>query len=182
MLHSVIIVTLLSESGSSDTDSVSDGKTYNLCIVVYTQIHFKRLIMANSKEKSSNLELLITRLVDELSQVNEKLDSLIALNGEILKLHKQFQSRVNDSASRTGVKLEPDAMALLSLPLSLRKTLIVLYKLERATAVDLAKETKRLRAVESASANQLVRMGYLGKEREGREVYFFIESAVEGEE
>ena len=67
-------------------------------------------------------------------------------------------------------------MSLLSLPMSLRKTVMVLYKLEKATAEDLAKETKRLRAVESASANQLVRMGYLRKRREGREVYFYIES------
>ena len=64
-------------------------------------------------------------------------------------------------------KLEPDAMSLLSLPMSLRKTVMVLYRLERATAEELAKETKRLRAVESAAANQLVRMGYLKKTRRG---------------
>jgi predicted transcriptional regulator len=63
--------------------------------------------------------------------------------------------------------------------MSLRKTVMVLYKLEKATADDLANETKRLRAVESASANQLVRMGYLKKRREGREVYFYIESPME---
>src|SRR3972149_5800192 len=136
--------------------------------------------MAEPKTETEHQELLLARLVDQLSLVNGKLDSLIALNSEILKIHKQFQSRINDGPSRIGVKLEPDAMALLSLPLSLRKTLMVLYKLERATADDLAKETKRLRAVESASANQLVRMGYLSKKREGREVDFFIESPVEG--
>jgi predicted transcriptional regulator len=63
--------------------------------------------------------------------------------------------------------------------MSLRKTVLVLYKLEKATAEDLAGETKRLRAVESASANQLVRMGYLSKKREGRDVYFYIESPME---
>jgi len=52
---------------------------------------------------------------------------------------------------------------------------MALYKLEKATAEDLARETKRLRAVESASANQLVRMGYLKKKRQGRKVYFYIE-------
>ena len=44
---------------------------------------------------------------------------------------------------------------------------------------DLARETGRLRAVESSSANQLVRMGYLSKKREGRDVYFFIETSLE---
>jgi len=158
-------------------DSGSDGKTYNLCIVAYTQIQFECTAMA--KGKTPNLELLLTRLVDELSQVNEKLDSLIALNGEILKINEQFRRRADAEVSKTEINLEPDAMTLLSLPMSLRKTLMVLYKLEKATADDLAKETTRLRAVESASANQLVRMGYLRKKREGREVYFYIESPVE---
>jgi hypothetical protein len=161
----------------SDVDSGSDGKTYNLCIVAYTQIQFECTAMA--KGKTPNLELLLTRLVDELSQVNEKLDSLIALNGEILKIHEQIRRRADAEVSKTEINLEPDAMTLLSLPMSLRKTLMVLYKLEKATADDLAKETTRLRAVESASANQLVRMGYLRKKREGREVYFYIESPVE---
>ena len=135
--------------------------------------------MSTEKARMPNLELLLTRLVDELSQVNEKLDSLIALNGDILKIHKQFQSRINCNVSRKEVKLEPDTLALLSLPMSLRKTMMVLYELEKATADDLAKETKRLRAVESASANSLVRMGYISKRREGREVYFYIESRLE---
>jgi predicted transcriptional regulator len=68
------------------------------------------------------------------------------------------------------------------LPMSLRKTVMVLYKLEKATAEDIAKETKRLRAVESSSANQLVRLGYLKKKREGRDVYFYIEPQLEAEE
>jgi predicted transcriptional regulator len=59
---------------------------------------------------------------------------------------------------------------------------MVLYRLERATADDLARETGRLRAVESASANQLFRMGYLKKSREGRDVYFYIDSSEEAKQ
>jgi hypothetical protein len=125
------------------------------------------------KSSAPNTKFLLMKLVDELKLVNQKLDSLIELNGKILKAQEEMQ-RVG-----TELKLEPDAMSLLSLPMSLRKTVMVLYKLEKATAEDLAKETKRLRAVESASANQLVRMGYLSKKREGREVYFYIESPME---
>ena len=125
------------------------------------------------KSSAPNTKFLLMKLVDELRLVNQKLDSLIELNGKILKAQEEMQ-RVG-----TELKLEPDAMSLLSLPMSLRKTVIVLYKLEKATAEDLARETKRLRAVESASANQLVRMGYLSKKREGRDVYFYIESPME---
>jgi hypothetical protein len=139
------------------------------------------LDMAGKKEPTRwNLKLLLSKLVDELGQVNERLDSLIALNGEILKIHKRFQQKPGDEAiPRIEPHLEPDVMSLLSLPASLRKTVMVLYKLEKATAGGISKETKRLRAVESAAANQLARMGYLKKKREGREVYFYIDSSME---
>jgi len=115
-------------------------------------------------------------LVDKLNQMNKKLDLMVELSGKMLKTQEEFlQGIINKSYRRKAIKLEPDAMTLLSLPISLRKTVIALYKLEEATAEDLARETKRLRAVESASANQLVRMGYLKKKREGRKVYFYIE-------
>jgi hypothetical protein len=132
------------------------------------------------KSSAPNTKFLLMKLVDELRLVNQKLDSLIKLNGKILKIQEEMPRLVsNKSYSGTELKLEPDAMSLLSLPMSLRKTVMVLYKLEKATAEDLARETKRLRAVESASANQLVRMGYLSKKREGRDVYFYIESPME---
>lgn len=71
----------------------------------------------------------------------------------------------------------PDVTALLALPGSLRKTILALYKLKEATAEDISNETKRLRAVESACANQLVRMGYLEKKRVGRKTYFYIKNS-----
>jgi hypothetical protein len=132
------------------------------------------------KSSTLNTKLLLIKLVGELKLVNRKLDSLIKLNRKALRMQEEMPRLVSSKGySGMELKFEPDAMSLLSLPLSLRKTVMVLYKLEKATAEDLARETKRLRAVESASANQLVRMGYLSKRREGREVYFYIESPVE---
>jgi hypothetical protein len=131
-----------------------------------------------SKKKSPPLDVnsLLTMLADELNQMNKKLDLMVELNGKILKTQEEFLQRITrEGYQRETIKLEPDAMTLLSLPRSLRITVMVLYKVKEATAEDLARETKRLRAVESASANQLVRMGYLKKRREGRRVYFYIE-------
>lgn len=85
---------------------------------------------------------------------------------------------LNKKEGSEETRVVPDVMTLLSLPSSLRKTMLALYKLEEATAKDLSNETKRLRAVESAYANQLVRMGYLRKKRVGRQVYFYIESNI----
>ncbi len=72
-------------------------------------------------------------------------------------------------------RFEPlDVMTLLSLPDHLRKTATVTSKLGRATADEIAEATKRARAVESGYLNQLVRMGYLKKERSGRRVLFSV--------
>ncbi len=120
-----------------------------------------------SRPKNNDFDpKLLVDLVGQVKSINQKLDQLIELSGGKKK-----------NASGTG--LNPDVMSLLALPMSLRKTAMVLYKLDRATAEDLAGETGRLRAVESASANQLVRMGYLSKKREGRDTYFFIDTSSE---
>ena len=70
-----------------------------------------------------------------------------------------------------------DVMALLSLPDHLRKSALTIVKLGKAMAEEVAKETGRARAIESAYLNQLVRMGYLKRVREGKRVYFWAEAS-----
>ena len=67
-----------------------------------------------------------------------------------------------------------DVAALLSLSDHLRKTAMVMLELEEATAEMVAERTGRRRATESDCLNQLVRMGYLQKRREGLKVFFSI--------
>ena len=126
--------------------------------------------MEKTIQPHSRVELLLNRLVQEITSTNKKLDSIIKLNSKTENSHPNLKENI----------LQPDVMSLLSLPASLRKTVMALYKLEKATAQDISQETKRLRAVESAAANQLVRMGYIKKKREGRDVYFYIESQNNG--
>ena len=73
-----------------------------------------------------------------------------------------------------------DIMTLLSLPDHLRKTALTLIKLGRAIADDVAKETGRARAIESAYLNQLVRMEYVWRKRVGKRVYFSVEEKAKG--
>jgi len=68
-----------------------------------------------------------------------------------------------------------DVMTLLSFPDHLRKSAMTIMRLGKAMAEDVAKETGRARAIESAYLNQLSRMGYVKKVREGRRVYFSLE-------
>lgn len=68
-----------------------------------------------------------------------------------------------------------DVMTLLSMPDHLRKTAMTICRCGRATAQEIANQTSRARAVESAYLNQLVIMGYLKKERVGRKAYFYAD-------
>jgi hypothetical protein len=139
--------------------------------------------MATKEKEASNGELeakrLLIKLIEEMELMHRKLDSLIEINSKIVKAQEEQQIIGKAMRVEGGVEVVPDVMSLLSLPISLRKTMMALYKVDKATAEDLSKANKRLRAVESSAANQLVRLGYLGKKREGREVYFYIESAME---
>jgi hypothetical protein len=68
-----------------------------------------------------------------------------------------------------------DVMTLLSMPDHLRKTAMMVCRLGRTTADEVAGQTKRARAQESAYLNLLVIMGHVKKERCGRKAYFFLD-------
>jgi predicted transcriptional regulator len=151
------------------------------CVLLYEQQYTEMFtVMCEAETPDIRIAGLLARITAELREVNEKLELLTSLNRKMLETQeKLLQKSSKEITPPAEFKLAPDVLALLSLPTSLRKTVMVLYKLEKATAEDIAKETKRLRAVESASANQLVRLGYLKKKREGRDVYFYIEPQLE---
>ena len=118
-----------------------------------------------SKEKAlrrSEIQLL-EKIKESLDRLNEKMEVIIELQKQE---PKNLPEQLPDAL---------DVMTLLSLPDHLRKTAITICKLGRATADEVAEQTKRARAVESAYLNQLVLMGYLKKERVGRKAYFYVE-------
>lgn len=61
-----------------------------------------------------------------------------------------------------------------ALPPHLEKTYHALRTLGKATALQVASQTKRTRAIESVYLNQLVNLGLVDKERIGRKCYYFI--------
>jgi ArsR family transcriptional regulator, lead/cadmium/zinc/bismuth-responsive transcriptional repressor len=147
-----------------------------MCIIVYTKIHGWALLAHRTKDADSqNLQ----QIVLTLNRINEKLETMLEVNKQLLRINEALLQRADKTDTPAEFNKEPDVMAILNLPLALRKTIMILYSLEKATADDLAKETNRLRAVESAAANELVRMGYIKKKREGRDVYFYIETPEE---
>jgi len=97
-----------------------------------------------------------------LERIEKKLDLIL-----------ESVKKKSETGEEKGEKVEAlDVMALLSLPDHLRKTALTMIKFGKAMAEEVAKETGRSRAIESAYLNQLVRMGYLSKKRVKKRVYF----------
>lgn len=119
-----------------------------------------------SKSRGKNPAVLLEKIRQGVDKLNEKMEVFIEL---------QKQERRSDFAVQ-DLPEALDVMTLLSLPDHLRKTAVSICKLGRATAEEVAEQTKRARAVESGYLNQLVLMSYLKKERKGRKAYFFVEN------
>jgi hypothetical protein len=119
-------------------------------------------------EQRRRFELLI---LDELRKMNEKLDRMIKINEGIPRGLLENRIPVEEPFKLEGAL---DVMTLLTLPDNLRKTALVMCKLSEATAQEVAGETGRKRAVESALLNELATMGYLAKKRKGRKIYFVL--------
>ncbi|MCS7114890.1 MAG: transcriptional regulator [Nitrososphaerota archaeon] len=107
---------------------------------------------------------VLEKIRENLERLNEKMEVIIEL---------QKHGRKESQMVPTEAPL--DVMTLLSMPDHLRKTAMTVCRLGRATAEEVAQQTRRARAVESAYLNQLVIMGYLKKERKGRKAYFYVE-------
>jgi len=129
-------------------------------------------------KKLSGSDTTFEILSEYLKRIDRKLDIIIKQNEKILSSQRnplQHNKNIFSSILEGDLKVGLDASMLFSLPTSLRKTIFALHRLGEATAEDIAKETGRMRAIESASANYLVRLGFVKKKRKRRKVYFYVE-------
>ncbi|MGC9346312.1 MAG: transcriptional regulator [Candidatus Bathyarchaeales archaeon] len=111
---------------------------------------------------------MLKKIRENLEKLNEKLEIIIEM---------QKHGR-RDAQPLPEAPL--DVMTLLSMPDHLRKTAMTVCRLGRATAEEVAQQTRRARAVESGYLNQLVIMGHLKKERKGRKAYFYVDKEDQG--
>ncbi len=112
---------------------------------------------------------ILEKIRENLERLNEKMEIMI-------ELQKHGRREMEPLSPEAPL----DVMTLLSMPDHLRKTAMTICRLGRATAEEVAKQTRRARAVESAYLNQLVVMGYLKKERKGRKAYFYVDREGQG--
>jgi len=124
----------------------------------------------------SGQEAIGKRPLQVLEKIKESLERLNEKMEVIIELQKHDRKDIHPQLADAPL----DVMTLLSMPDHLRKTAMTLCRLGRATADEIAQQTQRARAVESAYLNQLVIMGYLKKERKGRKAYFHVDRENHG--
>jgi hypothetical protein len=124
--------------------------------------------MANQEALGRKPLQVLEKIKENLERLNEKIEVMI----ELQKHGKKDLQPMPDAPM--------DVMTLLSMPDHLRKTAMTVCRLGRATAEEIAEQTHRARAVESAYLNQLVIMGHLKKERNGRKAYFYLDKESQG--
>jgi hypothetical protein len=143
------------------------NKPFTFNSSVHTQNTWGRLVTKEEVLGKKPLHVL-EKIRENLERLNEKIEVMIELQKHG---RKDFQPLADAPL---------DVMTLLSMPDHLRKTAMTICRCGRATAEEIAQQTNRARAVESAYLNQLVIMGYLKKERRGRKAYFYADR--EGQE
>ena len=123
-------------------------------------------------------QAITKRPLNILEKIEESLERLNDKMEVIIEIQKTGSDNQKSALNLPDASL--DVMTLLSMPDHLRKTAMAICRCTRATAEEIAENTNRARAVESAYLNQLVIMGYLKKERKGRKAYFYIEKETQG--
>ncbi len=140
---------------------------------MYTRITTRGRDLIKNEHSNRKPSNILEKIEETLEKLNDKVEIMI----EIQKTGNNNSNYQKPSLSLPDASL--DVMTLLSMPDHLRKTAMSICRCSRATAEEIAEQTKRARAVESAYLNQLVTMGYLKKERKGRKAYFFIDKEVQ---
>ncbi|HLE76088.1 MAG TPA: hypothetical protein VI864_08655 [Candidatus Bathyarchaeia archaeon] len=135
--------------------------------IVHTQNTWGKLVIKEEVLGKKPLHVL-EKIRENLERLNEKMEVMI----ELQKHGRKDLQPLSDAPL--------DVMTLLSMPDHLRKTAMTICRCGRATAEEVAQQTNRARAVESAYLNQLVLMGHLKKERKGRKAYFYADRESQG--
>lgn len=85
---------------------------------------------------------------------------------------QSLEHRVWEIESRLHPMIEDQVALYLTVPDSLRKSLFAVSELSKATADEVCVRTGRHRSIENKYLNELVRSGWLKRERIGKKVYY----------
>lgn len=90
-----------------------------------------------------------------------------------------LEQRISSIESRFSPVVEDKIALFLTVPDTIRKSLFAVSHLEKGTADEVSAFTGRHRSIENKYLNELVRSGWLGRERVGKKVYYYLKKSVD---
>ena len=90
----------------------------------------------------------------------------------------KIENRFNKNEKCFNPAVDDWMGAALAITHTMRKSLFAVAKLDKCTSSDVSTFTGRHMSVENRYLNELVRIGWLGKERNGKKIYFSVKKAV----
>lgn len=112
-------------------------------------------------------------LQEHIKKLEEMLKEASAFGMDVL------YSNNPDSDITLGVPSQVDILReIFMMPDHLRKTLMIVYEIGKVTAEDVSSKTMKKRSVESKYLNELSEGNYVKKRKDGRTVYFWLNTEV----
>ncbi|WP_455141204.1 winged helix-turn-helix domain-containing protein [Candidatus Hodarchaeum mangrovi] len=136
-------------------------------------------VVTEIQKTNENLQLMIRGLHSEIKELKDEIESISKTVDDYIQkdIKRSIDSRIKDIS--TGLDL------LTNIPTHLRRTFEMIYTQggkKGLSAKEVADRTQKSRSLESDYLNQLVDLGYILKEKDGKSVFFFYDFSDQEED
>jgi DNA-binding transcriptional ArsR family regulator len=107
--------------------------------------------------------------------------NVIALLNDLDDRLRQLESRVAEVELRSSPPVDDKMAMLLTVPDSIRKSLLAVSTLGSSTADEVSEITGRHRSIENKYLNELYRSGWLKRDRKGKKIFYSLKKRLDSD-
>lgn len=107
--------------------------------------------------------------------------NVIALLNDLDDRLRQLESRVAEVELRSSSPVDDKMAMFLTVPDSIRKSLLAVSTLGSCTADEVSEITGRHRSIENKYLNELYRSGWLKRDRKGKKIFYSLKKRLDSD-
>jgi len=107
--------------------------------------------------------------------------NVIALLNDLDDRLRQLESRVAEVELRSSSPVDDKMAMFLTVPDSIRKSLLAVSTLGSCTADEVSEITGRHRSIENKYLNELYRSGWLKRDRKGKRIFYSLKKRLDAD-
>jgi DNA-binding transcriptional ArsR family regulator len=107
--------------------------------------------------------------------------NVIALLNDLDDRLRQLESRVAEVELRSSPPVDDKMAMFLTVPDSIRKSLLAVSTLGSSTADEVSEITGRHRSIENKYLNELYRSGWLKRDRKGKKIFYSLKKRLDSD-